>query len=314
VRVAGVLERLADIDRASLPSVTEAQAMQTDRQQARETERQQGGESAARTPGAEIRPDAMQADRQNAGRAEMQQNGGATIQIPRREEFDRTKPETVLKRQERARAWQQESYEKEIENTKQTVLLTEPQRQERLAALEHRHTRQIDQLTINQFHERQAARVDDPERDKAAQKLIDARQSAEPKRQTEKAVHGMANSATKSFATVLKTGEKLMDLVSGAADFFFATPRTVTPQQAAASREAMIEYAQAAAFDRRREMAYDRMMEERAAGKHLSREDVRYLSEADRTNYRRYGDSALDQMFRDREIEEERKRQRGRER
>lgn len=132
-------------------------------------------------------------------------------------------------------------------------------------------------------------------------------------RRAEKAVHGMEKAATKSFGAMVTGGEKLIDLVGGAADFFFATPRTVTPQEAAASSAAMVEYMQASAFERRREMAYDRMMEERAAGKHLTRDDVRYLSEADRANYRAHGDTALDQMFRDREIEEERKRARHRE-
>lgn len=132
-------------------------------------------------------------------------------------------------------------------------------------------------------------------------------------RRAEKAVHSMEKAATKSFGATVAGGEKLIDLVGGAADFFFATPRTVTPQEAAASSAAMVEYMQASAFERRREMAYDRMMEERAAGKHLTRDDVRYLSEADRANYRAHGDTALDQVFRDREIEEERKRARHRE-
>ncbi len=120
--------------------------------------------------------------------------------------------------------------------------------------------------------------------------------------------------ASKSFSVMLTTGEKLLDLIDSVADFFFATPRTVTPQQAAASKAAMVEYMQAVAFERRRELSYDRMMEARAAGKHLTRDDVRYLSEADRTNYRRHGDSAIDAIFRERELEQERRRARFRQR
>lgn len=146
--------------------------------------------------------------------------------------------------------------------------------------------------------------------DRSAAHLERKADTHETERAAESAVHGMEKSATKSFTVLCNTGEKLIDLVEGAADFFFATPRRVSPEEAMRSQAAMIEHAEALAFDEHRDRAYDRMMEERAAGKHLTRDDVRYLSETDRENYRRHGDSGLDQMFRDHEIEQERRRHR----